>query len=60
MYKLIWINFCSLLLKKHPSEFLVEQETKSNEKQAKSNVQRAKSNEQREKSNEQQTKHKEQ
>ena len=39
--------------KKNPSEFLVEQQVKSNEQQAKSNEQQAKSNEQRAKSNEQ-------
>ena len=39
--------------KKNPSEFLVEQQVKSNEQQAKSNEQRPKSNEQRAKSNEQ-------
>ena len=42
--------------KKNPSEFLVEQQVKSNEQQAKSNEQRPKSNEQRAKSNEQRTK----
>ena len=53
MYKLIWKNFCSLLLKKNPSEFLAKQQGKSNEQPAKSNEQPAKSNEQPAKSNEQ-------
>ena len=43
LYKLIWRTFRLLLLKKNPSEFLVEQRAKSNERQAKSNEQRAKS-----------------
>ena len=43
----MWRTFCLLLLKKNPSEFLVEQRAKSNEQRVKSNGQRAKSNEQR-------------
>ena len=46
----------TLLKKKKPSEFLVEQRAKSNEQRAKSNEQRAKSNKQRAKSNEQRAK----
>ena len=49
----MWRTFCLLLLKKNPSEFLVEQRAKSNEQRVKSNGQRAKSNGQRAKSNEQ-------
>ena len=60
LYKLIWRAFCLLLLKKNPSEFLVEQQVKSNEERAKSNEQRAKSNEQLAKSNEQRARSKQQ
>ena len=45
---------------KNPSEFLVEQRVKSNEKWAQSNEQRVKSNEQRAESNEQRAKSNEQ
>ena len=38
-------------LKKHPPEFLVEHQVKSNKQQAKSNEQRVRKNEQRAKSN---------
>ena len=60
MYKLIWGTFCLLLLKKNPSEFLVEQRVNSNEQRAKRNEQRAQSNEQQAQSNEQQAQSNEQ
>ena len=47
--------FCLLLVKRHPSEFLVKQRVKTNEQLAKSRVTR-KNSEQRAKSNERQTK----
>ena len=51
--------FCLLLVKRHPSEFLVKQRVKTNEQLAKSRVTR-KNSEQRAKSNERQTKNNEQ
>ena len=45
--------FYLLLLKKNPSEFLLEQRVKSNNQPAKSNKQQAKNNEQQAKSNQQ-------
>ena len=54
------LNCLLLLKKKSPSEFLVEQRVKGDEKQAKRNKQRAKTNEQRSKTNEKRAKNNEQ
>ena len=50
------IVFSLFLLRKNPSEFLVEQRVKRDKQRVKSNKQQAKSKEQRAKSNEQQAK----